>query len=156
VVLGAFWPMARFAVGPAGLLVAAMPALSRRALAWCVAVALATNVSLLAFSHVPSVDALSPVSTIPVELHDAAAMASRFADGPVWVEPGPAFEHLLVAYLVGTEHWRLLPREERPARIVTFEGGRLDAALKATGEVEGLPFRRIGGAGTVSWWDAAE
>ena len=161
-VLGSFWPMARFALGPITFFSIAMPPLRARTLAACIAVAVLSNAVVMVLGDgTPGLGnlaaAMSPVSRLPSDLI-AGAAALRAVPGPVALDESPYYEDVLIAYKARMNRYKLLHPEPgtAPRRIVSIVGGGWDKELKATGHVLGHAYRRAGEDTRVVWWDLDE
>jgi 4-amino-4-deoxy-L-arabinose transferase-like glycosyltransferase len=164
VVLGNFWPMARFALGPSALIAIGMKGISRRTLAICVALSVGYNVTLIALADgQPGIGlfaaAASPVSLLPKDLREGAR-ALREAKGVAALDFVPTYDDILVAHAAGrlAERHQLLhpPEGSVPQRIIGIVGGDLHKALHESQTAFGHSYRKVGELGRVSWWDLAE
>lgn len=163
VVMGTFWPMMRFVVGPAALLATVMPPLRSRTLALCVAIAVASDIgiAIVGADGQPGIElraqAISPVSRLPSDLR-AGGVALREKSGPLALDFVPTYEDILVAYASGmNRYWLLHPGPSIvPARVVAIVGGELDAELRQSSSAFGHHYTQAGGEGRVSWWDLSD
>lgn len=161
VLFGTFWPMARFALGPATLLVAAMPALRTRTLVGCVVAAVATDAALVFEADgLPGLGlvaaASSPVSRLPADLR-AAADAIRAFDGVAALDAVATYDDILVACASGRDRWNLEHPAEGvvPGLVVTLDGGAWDRLLTETGHAFGARYLLERQAGRARMWRRA-
>ncbi len=161
VLLGSFWPMARFALGPATLLLAAMPALRTRTLVVCVMLALATDAALVYEGDGSpglglAAAASSPLSRLPADLR-AGAQALRHFEGPAALDKVPTYEDIVVSCASRRDRYLLehVPPNVVPGLVVSLSGGALDGELRASGEAFGHRYARTRAIGRVTLWRLA-
>ncbi len=157
--MDAFWPMPRFALGPAVMLAVGLPRLRWPVIAVCAAVSVYCDVWLTRLPEGDPGDRLysaemSPVSKLPADLR-AGSKALREVNGTVALDFVPTYEDILVAYGAGLDRYKLLHPEPGsvPNRIVAIAGGAWDTQLRANAQAFGHRYRRTGEQGRVSWWD---
>jgi hypothetical protein len=162
VVLGTYWPMARFALAPTAMLAIAIPALRSRTLIASVVTAVAFNIALVIVGDGEPgigmrVAAVSPFSQLPPEVK-AGGKALRSVQGPVALGEVPTYEDVLIAYDARMDRYKLLHPQEgtTPRRIVTVDGGKWDKELKTSSQAFGHPYRLAGEVGRVRWWDVVD
>lgn len=155
--LGTFWPMARFALAPAALCAVAIRPLGPRALAACIALAVATNLVFVSLADGQPgwgvrASAMSPLSRISTDLRRGAEVLRESED--VVLDKSPHYDDILVAHTAGRDRFKLQwTRRPAPQRIVSLRGGPLDAELREQGRAMGAEYRLAGEQGRVAWWD---
>jgi hypothetical protein len=161
VVLANFWPMARFALGPATLVMIGMKGIGRTALMVCVAISLAYNGALIALGDgQPGIGLLaaaaSPVSLLPADLRAGARWLRETPGLPV-VDFSPYYDDILVIHGAGRlfERYQLLnpPAGSAPRRIFALTGCKLDLELKPAGRAFGHTYKVVFTQGRVTVWE---
>lgn len=152
VVFGSFWPMARFALGPAALLLAYMRAAPARVLLGCIGVACAFSLGIQAAgAWLPNplgmwAAASAPVSRMPDDLRAATEALRAHGCADAWLETSPHYEEIVVAHNAGCDRFAMLPTDGAlPSFVLAVRGRALEARL-------GDAYERLGDVNTMSWW----
>lgn len=156
VFLGTFWPMTRFATGPAAFLALVMKAPSPRVLVTCTAVAVAFDVGLVMAPVIgPEAERwaspLTPVPRLADDLRRGVAWLEGERCEDVLVSDAPYYEDILLAHHAGCDRFALR-REKQPRRALVLEGSELAAMLERGEPVHGRACHLVEQRGRVGWW----
>lgn len=156
VFLGTFWPMTRFATGPAAFLVVAMKAPTRRILVTCTLVALAFDVLLVVAPALGPKAArwaspLTPVPRLTDELRGGVGWLEDARCQRVLVGDTPYYEDILLAHHAGCDRFALR-REKQPQHALTIDGSELALSLERGEPVHGFRCVAVDRIGRLGWW----